>query len=158
MEDIKAGEYVRTRQGRITRLIKIAFHNVVVGHGMQMFQPYCKFENSHFISADNEEELYNKINTYITKHSFNLMDLLETKDIVALEYYVEKYAKRIIRKFEVFKCYALIKFNNIHCDFLYNLDEKKWTEEEYDIQIKQILTHEQFETNCYKVEGDKESK
>lgn len=66
MEEIKVGEYVKTRQGRITRLIKIAFHNVVVGHGMQMFQPYCKFENSHFISADNEEELY-EANCYKVK-------------------------------------------------------------------------------------------
>lgn len=79
MEEIKVGEYVKTRQGRITRLIKIAFHNVVVGHGMQMFQPYCKFENSHFISADNEEELYKKINTYVAKHRFNLIDLLEVR-------------------------------------------------------------------------------
>lgn len=79
MKDIKVGEYVKTRQGRITRLIKIAFHNVVVGHGMQEFQPYCKFENSHFIPADNEEELYEKINTYVVKHKFNLIELLEVR-------------------------------------------------------------------------------
>lgn len=77
--DIETGEYVRTRQGRITRLIKIAMHNVTIGHGMQEFQPYCKFENSHFISADNEEELYNKINAYVAKHRFNLIDLLEVR-------------------------------------------------------------------------------
>lgn len=136
MEDIKAGEYVRTKNGKIDKVKNDDYY----------MKQYIECEKGLYLREN------------ITKHSFNLMDLLETKDIVALEYYVEKYAKRIIRKFEVFKCYALIKFNNIHCDFLYNLDEKKWTEEEYDIQIKQILTHEQFETNCYKVEGDKESK
>lgn len=77
--EIKVGEYVRTRQGRITRLIKIAIHKVVAGHGLQEFQPYCKFENSHCICADNKEELYKKINKYITKHSFNLIDLLEVR-------------------------------------------------------------------------------
>lgn len=77
---------------------------------------------------------------------------METDDIVVLEYYVEKYGKRITRKFEAFKYDTLIKFNNIHCDFLYDLNEKKWIEEEYDIQIKQILTHEQFEQNCYKTD------
>lgn len=136
MEDIKAGEYVRTKNGKIDKVKNDDYY----------MKQYIECEKGLYLREN------------ITKHSFNLMDLLETKDIVALEYYVEKYAKLIIRKFEVFKCYALIKFNNIHCDFLYNLDEKKWTEEEYDIQIKQILTHEQFETNCYKVEGDKESK
>ena len=79
MEDIKVGEYIRTRQGRITRLIKIATHNVTVGHGLQEHQPYCKFENSHFITADNKKELYEKINIYVAKHSFNLIDLIEVR-------------------------------------------------------------------------------
>ena len=79
MKDIKVGEYVRTRQGKITRLIKIAMHNVTIGHGLQEYQPYCKFENSHFIPADNFEELFKKLNAYIAKHSFNLIDLLEVR-------------------------------------------------------------------------------
>lgn len=77
--EIKVGEYVRTRQGKITKLIKIAFHYVVIGHGLQEYQPYCKFENSYCICADNEKELYKKINTYVAKHSFNLIDLIEVR-------------------------------------------------------------------------------
>ena len=79
MEDIKVGELVRTKKGKITRIIKIGTHCVTVGHGIQEFQPYCKFENYHYIYADNKKELYNKINTYITKHSFNLIDLIEVR-------------------------------------------------------------------------------
>lgn len=124
------GEYVRTRQGIIFQ----ATENIKIN--VSIPKKYEKFEDE------------------ITKHSFNIIDLLETDDIVVLEYYVEKYGKRIIRKFEAFKYDTLIKFNNIHCDFLYDLNEKKWTEEEYDIQIKQILTHEQFEANAYKVRGE----
>ena len=77
--EIKVGEYVRTRQGRITKLVKIAMHNVTIGHGLQEYQPYCKFENSHIITADNKEELYEKINTYVVKHKFNLIELLEVR-------------------------------------------------------------------------------
>ena len=128
--EIKVGEYVRTRQGIIFQ----ATENIKIN--VSIPKKYEKFADE------------------ITKHSFNIIDLLETDDIVVLEYYVEKYGKRITRKFEAFKYDTLIKFNNIHCDFLYDLNEKKWTEEEYDIQIKQILTHELYEANCYKVKGE----
>lgn len=133
MEDIKVGEYVRTNNGLIGQVVQITDYSYVIRI----------YNGAEYV-----------VRATITKHSFNLIDLLETDDIVVLEYYVKKFGKRITRKFEVFKCYALIKFNNTHCDFLYDLNEKKWTEEEYDIQIISILTHEQYEQNCYKVKGE----
>ena len=130
MEDIKVGEYVRTRQGRITRLIKIAFHNVVIGHGLQEYQPYCKFENSYCICADNKKELYEKINTYVVKHSFNLIDLIEVGDIVFIQ-------------------------DVLNNDFVYIYDDEmlKAVKEDVEsgLEITEILTHEQYEAKCYKI-------
>lgn len=144
MESIEIGEYVRTRQGRITRLIKIATHNVTVGHGLQEYQPYCKFENSHFITADNKEELYKKINKYIIKHSFNLKELVEVGDYVNGKEI--KHLKGDIDPSDV----------GSPKDFAYN-----YYDDEYGVwrgiaenQVKTILTHEQYEANCYKVKGE----
>ena len=145
MEDIKVGELVRTKKGKIEKIKTLNRYAIATKHNND------NDDISEGINYYAESGLeINKMD--IKKHSFNLIDLLETDDIVVLEYYVEKYGKRITRKFEAFKYDTLIKFNNIHCDFLYDLNEKKWTEEEYDIQIKQILTHELYEANCYKVE------
>lgn len=133
MENIKVGEYVRTRQGRITRLIKIAFHNITIGHGLQESQPYCKFENSHFIPADNKEELYKKINAYVVKHSFNLIDLLKVGDIVFIQ-------------------------DVLNNDFVYIYDDEmlKAVREtiEEGLEITEVLTHELYEANAYKVKGE----
>lgn len=131
MEDIKVGEYVRTRQGRITRLIKIAFHNVVIGHGLQEYQPYCKFENSYCICADNEDELYKKINKYITKHSFNLIDLIEIGDIV--------------NKSEIYE----IGESEDGQKWIHTCTGKLYYEEE--LKKASILTHEQYKAECYKM-------
>ena len=147
MEDIKIGELVRTKKGYIEKIKTVNHYGIVIKHN----NDNDDFSEDINYYAESGLEI-NKMD--IKKHSFNLIDLLETDDIVVLEYYVKKFGKRITRKFEVFKCYALIKFNNTHCDFLYDLNEKKWTEEEYDIQIISILTHEQYEQNCYKVKGE----
>ena len=77
VDEIKVGEYVRTKTDKITKLIKLDKNYVIVGHGMQELQLYCKFENSNYIYANNYEKLYEKINKYITKHSFNLKELIE---------------------------------------------------------------------------------
>ena len=76
---IEVGEYVRTKKGNITKLIKLGNHCVTVGHGIQEFQSYCRFKNSHYINANNNEELCKKINKYITKHSKNIIDLIEVR-------------------------------------------------------------------------------
>lgn len=77
--EIKVGEYVKTRTGKITKIIKIDKVNIIVGHGTQELQVYCKFENSNYIYANNYEELYEKIKKYIVKHSKNIIDLIEVR-------------------------------------------------------------------------------
>ena len=119
MEDkIEIGEYVRTDYGEL--------HKVV-----------------HVVEDDGDWNYYRYENTMgdfqmsITKHSKQLIDLIEVGDIVKDEY----------NKSEV----AFVKDDKIYCND-YNLDDSLITLREQD--IKAILTREQFEANCYKVGGE----
>lgn len=140
MDEIKVveGEYVKTKTGKITRLIKIDKKYVVVGHGMHELQVYSKFENSHYIYANNYEELYEKINKYITKHSFNIKELIEENDIV--EYRIN--------------CLSELKVGRVKKYRDARNNKQYLGVEGYDIikiYIETILTHEQYERDCYKI-------
>lgn len=133
---IKVGEYVKTKTGKITRLIKIDKNYVVVGHGMQELQVYSKFKNSHYIYANNYEELYEKINKYITKHSFNIKELIENKDILKVK----------TKENEI----LMIGFDENTTDVKYKEIIEEIENGEYE--LLEILTHEQYERNCYRLE------
>lgn len=91
----------------------------------------------------------------IKKHSKNIMELLEDKDLASLEYYIAKYRKRITRIFYISKINNIIKFENLNCDFMYDLDKNKWINGKgYNIKMKTILTKEQNERNCYRLENN----
>lgn len=90
---------------------------------------------------------------YIVNHAFNIINLIEDKDLATLEYYIAKYRKRITRIFDISKINNIIKFENLHCDFMYDLDKNKWINGKgYNVKIKTILTKEQYQANCYTVE------
>ncbi len=131
MEDkIEVGEYVRLKDGRIR-----IFKNYVTEEDIELTRPYntAKIED-------------------IVKHSKNILELLESEDIVVLEYYVSKYKKRIKRRFEIFKTIKLIAFNNAHCDFLYDLSKQEFLDGKgFNIKIKSIVSKEQFESVKYKI-------
>lgn len=73
----------------------------------------------------------------VENFSDNKIDLIEVGDIVKDKY----------NKYEV----AFVKDDKIYCND-YNLDDSLITLREQD--IKEILTREQFEANCYKVGGE----
>lgn len=106
MEDIKVGELVRLKSGRIDKVI---YNNCY----MQQY-------------IDCEKGLYLRDN--ITKHSFDLIDLLEVGD------YVNGYRVHKITS-------ACIYFTG------------KAVQNKLTMNIKSILTHQQFEANCYRVKG-----
>lgn len=117
MEDIKVGEKIRCNDGLVGELIRIERDDIDTSLKWYVFD-------------DGKNERYvNK--PYITKHSFNLIDLLEVGDIV--------------NKSEI---YEIGQSENgqkwIHTcrGFLYY---------EEDLEKASILTHEQYEANCYKV-------
>lgn len=136
MEEIQVEEYVRTKTGRITKIIKIDKCIITVGHGMQEIKLYAKFSNSHVIHANNYQELYKEINKYITKHSKNIMDLIEVGDIV-----------------NDYKILNIVNLNNSDkkvftiCKSDFKDICRVWGEKD----ISTILTHEQYENNCYRI-------
>lgn len=132
MEEIQVGEFVRTKIGYIIKLIKIDKCIITVGHGMQEIKLYAKFSNSHVINANNYQELYKEINKYIIKHSENIMDLIEVRDIL----------KVYIRDDKKYTMYVPIE-NQKQLDII-----KK------DLNVnmlKEVLTHQQFNISAYKV-------
>lgn len=101
MEEIKVGEYVRTKKGKIFKY----------GKGRA------------YLGKDNE----------ILNHSFNIKELIEEGDIVNGQrvLYIEKEGLVIEMADYIFP-YISIK----------------------EIKIEEILTHEQYERNCYRLENN----
>ena len=123
MEDIKVGEKIRCNDGLIEELIRIERDDIDTSLKWYVFD-------------DGKNERYvNK--PYITKHSFNLIDLIEVGDILEL-----KEGNSI--------CYLGLRKNQItvnYPDLIESIKNK-------DCELLSILTHEQFEANCYKVKGE----
>lgn len=136
-EEIEVGEWIRTKKGHIYKLIKIDKGIITVGHGMQEIKLYAKFSNSHSIYADNYQELHEKINKDIVKHSKNIIDLIEIGDYVN-----GKEVKHIVM-FEGFPDYPKLIFT----------DEKKLLPHETceNEDIKTIYTKEQLKSIEYNV-------
>ena len=107
MEDIKAGEYVRTKNGKIDKVKNNDYY----------MQQYIECEKGLYL-RDN-----------ITKHSFNLIDLIEVGDYVN---------GKLIHKIDKGENYCYLYYEN--CKIF------------VDYQIKTILTNEIYESNCYTVE------
>lgn len=112
--DIKVGEYVRTDYGEI--------HKVV-----------------HVVEDDGDWNYYRYENTMgdfqmsITKHSKQLIDLIECGDFVN---------GKLIHKIDKGSNYCYLYYGNC----------KTYV----DYQIKTILTKESYMANCYKVGGEDE--
>lgn len=130
--DIKIGEFVRTAKGKFYKIKTINRYGIVI-----------KYENK-------EDEISSDINYYtesgleinkkdITKHSFNLIDLIEVGD------YVNGYKVISVDKNapeNCIECIELDRNNAYEYQFISSKD------------IQSILTHEQFEANCYKTKGE----
>ena len=89
------------------------------------------------------------------KVSHNIIDLIENKDLCEIEFYSFRYNERVTRLFEVeIITDTYINFKNARCEFV--LINKQWNSEDLELKpvIKNVLTHEQFENNCFRI-GDK---
>lgn len=123
MEEIKVGEYVRTKNGYIAKIIKIDEQfiwcdDVVKGYDSELIQ----------ISGDNEyEDTYKDI---IKKHSPNLIDLIEVGDVV-----------QILGYNWIFNLFDKDVLDNFIADY----KENNW-------KLDFIITKEQIESIKYKVE------
>lgn len=130
MEDIKVGEYVRINND--FRLIALGIGQVI---RISQDTIYVKmnFELPFAFKKDN-----------ISKHSKKLIDLIEEGDFVNG------------KKISSLKGDIDLSDVNDENDFCYT-DYSDEYGEWYGIkedEVKTILTHEQYEANCYKVKGE----
>lgn len=110
MNNLKVGEYVRTKKGKIFKY----------GKGRT------------YLGKDNE----------ILNHSFNIKELIEEGDIV--EYQVNSLSKLKVGRVNSYRDTR----SNKECLCVEGFDITKIA------KIRTILTHEQYERNCYRLEND----
>lgn len=123
MSKIEVGEYVRTDYSEIHKVV-----HVVEDDGDWN---YYRYENN-----------MGDFQMSIVKHSKNLIELIEVKDLVCFK-------NKLQNSLENEEMIIHIFDND-------TLEEVKQAIEKGEIELLEILTHEQFEANCYKVGGEDE--
>lgn len=137
-DKIQVGYFVRTNEGKIRKIIKIDSKLVIVGHGMQDREYFCKFDKGKSIYGETYNKLIINIKEYITKHSQRIIDLIEEGDI--LRYKLKGLKNEYITV--VKKYYDARSNENWLLINGYKLEQ---------VEILEILTKEQYKENCFKV-------
>lgn len=122
--DIKVGEHVRTKNGLLGKVNKIE----LAGSGVRFSGEFL----TDTIIQFNDGKVYERrVETQqIFKHSFNLIDLIEVGDYVNLE--------------------RILDITGDYIRTTETIHNKFWLAK----NIYSILTHEQYNANCYKVKGE----
>lgn len=121
--EIKVGEYVRTIYG-IFKVAKI--------DGLYIYLDKQYFDNQYQTMRDVT------FKERIIKHSFNIKELIEDKDIIKV-----KTKENAI---------LMIGFDEKTIDIKYKEIIEEIENGEYE--LLEILTHEQYERNCYRLEEE----
>lgn len=131
-DKIEVGEYVRTKDGRIAQIKSIDYEAGIY-----------RFDRIIYINdfGMKENVLYNNemFKKLIVKHSKQLIDLIENKDVLKVRIDKE------IMLFGMDEDTSDIKYKEL----IENIENGEY-------ELLEILTHEQFEANCYKVGGENE--
>nr|DAD98162.1 MAG TPA: hypothetical protein [Myoviridae sp. cthRr4] len=132
VEEIKVGEYVRTNDG-IFKVTKI--------DGLYIYLDKEYFDNQYQTIRDVT------FKERIVNHSFNIIDLIEIGDVVEVvvaEDFEEEYTEKLeVAAVGITDC----KGNKLNEVGICGDDEIEYVSLK---DIKTILTHEQYERNCYK--------
>lgn len=123
MDEIKVGEYVRTKDG-IFKVTKI--------DGLYIYLDKQYFDNQYQTMRDVT------FKERIIKHSFNIKELIKNKDIIKV-----KTKENAI---------LMIGFDENTIDIKYKEIIEEIENGEYE--LLEILTHEQYERNCYEVKEE----
>lgn len=124
---LEVGMYIRTNKGNIGKLKKHYLGSITEPN------EYV-FENGYGFSEAEYE--------YITKSSFNIIDLIEVGDYVNGE---------IVQKDNFDN---LITITSFASNGMFNTIESYGSKLKNE-DIDYVLTHEQYEANCYKVNNEK---
>ena len=125
---LEMGMYIRTDLGEIGKVTSVSNDN------FEEFGLNGQFYNSEPFLKGNE-----------TKASHNIIDLLEKHDLIKHDILHTLEIKKIDKE------KGIIYFNNIFSDLLFFNFEA--IQKSFELGTIKILTHEQFENNCYKI-GD----
>lgn len=127
--DIEVGEYVRTNKGNIGQVIGIFNGHCQAKYHIQ-FQGKVKVKRQYLSTHT------------IIKHSKQLIELIEVKDLVCFK-------NKLPNSLENEEMIIHIFDND-------TLEEIKQAIEKGEIELLEILTHEQFKKSSYKVGGEDE--
>ena len=135
---LEVGQFARLKSGYICKIININdFREPNMKYGVEA--NYLK--DVMFIGDDD-----------VVKASYNIIDLIEEKDLLEIEYFSLRYEKRVTRIFEAtYKEGRFINLDNAKCQFM--LIDNDWTDNDKELEpiIKSIVTKKQMEQMAYKV-------
>lgn len=120
---IEVNEYVRTNKGNIGKVVEI---RLGFNKDTQLYQDVYMLDNGLWTILE-----------YIVKHSKQLIDLIENKDILKVR------IDKTIMFFGIDESTSDTKYKEIIKSI-----------ENGECELLEILTHQQFEANCYKVGGE----
>ena len=129
MSEIEVGDYVRTKGGYI---IKVDKKTVIFDMGYE--EQYVDMETTRYVFPCEEE---------IANHNKQLIELIEVKDVI--KYRINNISTTLETKGYV---EGIVDISNE--EMLQRIKNDK------NYEVLEILTHEQFEANCYKVGGEDE--
>lgn len=121
---IEVNDYVRTDKGKITKIV-----------GIDEF-----IDSTTFYETEDNPGYMDLCNKNIVKHSKQLIDLIEVKDLVCFK-------NKLQNSLENEEMIIHIFDND-------TLEEVKQAIERREIELLEILTHEQFKKSSYKVGGE----
>ena len=131
---INVGEYIRTKQGYIAKVISQDVY-------IELDKPvdFKQTSGTHYAG----QILFDEGDIEITKHSKNIIDLIEVGDFIKLRFFADTYDDDS----EEVETYC--KLENRH-----TVNQIKENIKANYCEILSILTHEMYKQNCYKVGED----
>lgn len=136
MEEIEVGEYVRTEGGLIAKYLGFEKDDSDMEYNRHLFDNKIYWCYEYYIECVYEED-WKQFKEDIVKHSKNLIDLIENKDVLKVR------IDKTIMFFGMDEDTLDIKYKEL----IENIENGEY-------ELLEILTHEQFEANCYKVGGE----
>ena len=134
MAEIEVNEYVRTKDGKI---------GIFDRYSSRKENSLYKSPFNCFIKIKNRKTSLQCCEDYIVKHSKQLIDLIEVKDVI--KYRIDNISTTLETKG--------------YLEGIIDISDEEMLQEiksDKDYHILEILTKEQYLANCYKVGGENE--
>ena len=152
-KELNIGDYVRTKEGNIFKIISGNTDNWEVDISCIKLE---QTEENWYESNRYNDNGYWFNEENIIKSSPNIIDLIEEGDLVKIEYYSLRYEERVTRLFEVYyKDNKFMNLGNTKCEFMLVDGDFNDKDKKLEPIIKSIVTKKQFERMEYKI-GDKD--